>query len=41
MINIDIKYNVIEEYKKDEKTIDLVKEINYKLYRIIMNLERI
>lgn len=38
---INIKYNIIEEYNEDIKKVDLIKEINYKLYRIIINLEGI
>lgn len=34
-----MEYNVIEEYNKDINKLDLIKEINYKLYRIIIILE--
>lgn len=36
---INMEYNVIEEYNKDINKLDLIKEINYKLYRIIIILE--
>ena len=34
-----ITYNIIDEYKNDINNLDLSKIINYKLYKIIVEME--
>ena len=35
-----IVYNIIDDYKIDIENLDLMKIINYKLYKLIIEMER-